>query len=110
MHIISHKALVDFWTKNPLAESPLQHWYKAVKKARWTNFAELREVFGTADAVGSCVVFDVGGNKYRLIAAVHYSRLTPQKRITGGRVFVLHVLTHKNYDKGGWKEDCGCAP
>jgi mRNA-degrading endonuclease HigB of HigAB toxin-antitoxin module len=61
------------------------------------------------------VVFNVGGHKYRLIAAIHYPlaaihypRTTPQGRLTEGRVFVLHVLTHKDYDKNAWKKDCGC--
>jgi mRNA interferase HigB len=107
MHIISRKALVEFWVENPAAESPLQHWYKAVNKVTWTSFGDVRETFGTAELVGNCVVFDVGGNKYRLIAAVHYPRRTPQGRMTEGRVFVRHVLTHKDYDKGGWKKECG---
>ena len=49
----------------------------------------------TADLVGKFVVFDIGGNKYRLIAAIHYNR---------GKLFVRHVLTHSEYDEGNWKE------
>jgi mRNA interferase HigB len=108
VHIISHKALIEFWANHLAAESPLQHWYKAVKKTTWSSFGEVRAMFASADQVGNCVVFNVGGNKYRLITAIHYPRETPQGRMTEGRVYVLRVLTHKEYDRGAWKEDCGC--
>jgi mRNA interferase HigB len=100
MRIISRKTLRRFWERHPNAESALRNWYKTTRQAAWSNFAELRQTFGSADQVRVChgntvVVFDVGGNKYRLIAAVHYNR---------GVVYALLVLTHKDYDKGKWKE------
>jgi mRNA interferase HigB len=97
MHIISKHPLQEFWLKYPDAESPLRTWHKKTKDAKWRNFAHLRENFSTADQVGDCTVFNVGGNKYRLIARVNYQT---------GRVYVRYVLTHAEYDRGGWKDDC----
>ena len=74
-------------------------WQKAVERNRWSNFSELRGTFASADRVGSCVVFDVGHNRYRAIARVDY-RLK--------RVFVLALLTHAEYDKGTWFKSCRC--
>ncbi len=49
-------------------------WYQALKSAQWKSFAEVRLAFSHADQVGRCKVFNIGGNKYRLIAAIHYNR------------------------------------
>lgn len=59
----------------------------------YSSFADLRRTFGSADKVGSLTVFNIAGNRFRLIAAVHYNRR---------RVYVRHVLTHADYDKGLW--------
>jgi len=96
MHLISKKKLREFWEEYPKSRSPLEAWYQVAKHAEWENFAEVRRSFNTADGVGKFVVFDIGGNKYRLIAVIHYNR---------GKLFVRHVLTHAEYDEGKWKED-----
>lgn len=96
MHIISKKKLREFWERFPRARAPLEAWYQIAKKAEWENFTDVRAAFNTADRVGKFVVFDIGGNKYRLIAAVHFNR---------GKLFVRHVLTHADYDLGKWKAD-----
>jgi mRNA interferase HigB len=96
MHIISRKKLRAFWEKYPKAKSPLEAWYQSAKHAEWEQFADLRKTFNTVDLVGRFVVFDIGGNKYRLIAAIHFNR---------GKLFVRHVLTHAEYDEGKWKDD-----
>ena len=96
MRIISAKKLREFWSNALQAESPLRTWYQTVKAADWTCFADVRNTYVTADAVGSKVVFDIGGNKYRLIAVIDYA---------GHKVFVRYVLEHKEYDKGAWKKD-----
>lgn len=95
MHIISRKALQTFWAEHADAESALQRWYKIVDQTEFHNFADLRRTFPSADAVGELVVFNIGGNKYRLIAAIHFNR---------GKVYVRHVLTHEEYDRGAWKQ------
>lgn len=96
MHIISRKKLVEFWTEHPAAEAPLRVWYRRVRRAQWTTFAELRAVFPTADQVGRLIVINIGGNRFRLIAAIHFNR---------GRVYIRHVLTHADYDREDWKAD-----
>jgi mRNA interferase HigB len=80
----------------PKAKSPLEAWYQAAKHAKWKRFTDVRETFNTADLVGRFVVFDIGGNKYRLIAVIHFNR---------EKLFVRHVLTHAEYAKGKWKDD-----
>ena len=95
MHVISKKALREFWEKYPDSQPPLVRWFKLIDKQEFGNFAELRAVFPSADQVGDLIVFNIGGNKYRLIASIHFNR---------GKVYVRHMLTHAEYDKGGWKK------
>jgi len=95
MHIITRKRLNDFAEKHPDAKSALQHWYKLMKSRNFTSFADLRAIFPSADQVGNLTVFNIGGNKVRLIAAIHYNRR---------KVYIRAVLTHDEYDKGKWKE------
>jgi mRNA interferase HigB len=95
MHVISKKKLREFWELYPKARSPLEAWYQVAKRAEWQNFAEMRRTFGSADVVGRFVVFNIGGHKFRLIAAIHYNRR---------KVFIRHVLTHAEYDEGNWKD------
>ena len=106
MRIISKKRLIDFWTDEPAAKQPLRTWHAITKAARWRSFAETRKTFSHADQVrvksgNTVTVFNVAGNKYRLITAVHYPRSAAVKV---GKVFVLRVLTHSEYDRGAWKE------
>ena len=74
MHIISRKALREFWEIHADAETSLMRWYRIVNSADYQTFVELRETFPSADMVGDLVVFNIGGNKARLIAAIHYNR------------------------------------
>ena len=94
MHIISKKALKDFWEEYPDSEIPLKTWFKIVKASKYASFNHLRQTFKTADKVKDKIVFNIGGNKYRLITVIHFNY---------GRVYVRHVLTHDEYDRGGWQ-------
>src|SRR4051794_28911189 len=96
MHIISKKKLREFWDQYPKAKSPLEAWYQIAKHAEWESFADVRKVFNTADSVGRFVVFDVGGNKYRLIAVIggNKYRLIAVIHFNRGKLLVRHVLTH----------------
>jgi mRNA interferase HigB len=96
MHVISKKKLREFWEEHPRAQSALEAWYQVAKHAEWESFAVVRQTFNTVDQVGRFTVFDIGGNKYRLIAAIHFNR---------GKLFVRHVLTHSEYDEGKWKNE-----
>jgi mRNA interferase HigB len=95
MHVITRKRLNEFAAKHPTATSGLVHWYQALKQNNPANFAELRRLFPHADQVGGLTVFNIGGNKARLIAALHYNRR---------KVYIRAVLTHVEYDLGNWKE------
>ena len=96
MRIISKQTLVRFWTNHPNAQSPLRVWYTRVNRGRWRNFVELRQIFPSADQVGRLTVFNIGGGNYRLIVRVEYELQ---------RVYIRHVLTHADYDRGNWKND-----
>lgn len=74
-------------------------WFKAATAKSFTDFADLRGTFGTADQVGYCTVFDVGNNRFRVIGRVNYRMR---------RIYVLAMLTHSDYDGMTWVEDCGC--
>ncbi len=99
MHIITKKPLKNFWEKYPDSENALRSWYQIVKKAKWSNLADARNDFPHADLVGVCTIFNIGGNKYRLITKIFY----PNKK-----VLIRFVLTHKEYDKKPYKDDCEC--
>lgn len=94
MRIISNSALRSFAVANPQAGGPLQGWRRLIEKNRFANWAELKAVFNAVDKVGDLTVFDLGGNKYRLIAYVRF-----EKQI----LYVKAVLHHRDYDKGAWK-------
>lgn len=101
MNVITRKRLLAFAERQPDAARPLEQWYRTEKRARWGNLQETRRVFPHADLVtvasGNVVtVFNIGGNKYRLIAAMHYRTQ---------RAYVLAVLTHADYDKDDWKKN-----
>jgi mRNA interferase HigB len=95
MHVITRKRLNEFAHKRPDTKSSLARWYAIMRRSRFLNFAHLREVFPQADQVGKFTVFNIAGNKVRLIAAVHYNR---------NKIYIRHVLTHQEYDAGKWKE------
>jgi mRNA interferase HigB len=94
MHIISRKALRDFWERYPESQSPLRRWYTIVRKADFKDLNELRTTFPSADWVNGLTVFNISGNRYRLITAIHFNRK---------KVYVRQVLTHAEYDEGAWK-------
>lgn len=102
MRVISKKRLKDFWLLpgRGAAKGPLQAWHTLAssKKTVWTCWADLKCDYPAADIVGDCVVFNIGGNKYRLIARLRYPVF----------VYVLKVMTHAEYDKIDWQRECGC--
>ncbi len=95
MHIITRKRLANFANKNPACITALDAWYRILKHSTILNFTELRTIFPSADQINGLTVFNIGGNKARLIAAIHYNTQ---------RLYSRHVLTHKEYDKNKWKE------
>ena len=97
MHIITRKRLIEFTKKHPACSSAIEswYWYRIVKHTDFNSFVELRHAFPGADKVDNLTVFNIGGNKARLIAAIHYNTR---------RSFIRHVLTHKEYDRGYWRK------
>jgi mRNA interferase HigB len=86
--------LNEFAEKHSDVRSSLARWYAIVRRHRFENFAQLRTTFPHADQVGKFTVFNIGGNRVRLVAALHYNR---------NKIYIRHVLTHQEYDKGKWK-------
>ena len=92
MQVTAKSTLRTFWLREPRAEAPLQTWYAIADKADWAGPADVKRDFGTTvDFVGdNRVIFDIGGNKYRLI--VHFAY--PYRR-----VLIKFIGTHKEYDR-----------
>lgn len=104
MRVIAKKALREFWRKPGFADSegPLLAWWKVVnnRQLNWQCFADVKATYGTADKAGDCVVFDIGGNKYRLVCKINFQTHC---------VFVRAVMSHKEYDnQSAWFNSCGC--
>jgi len=92
-----YKKLDEFWKKHSRAKTPLLRWFDTVQKAAWRNLQEVRQTFRHADAVYNCTVFNIHGNDYRLISKIDFEAQA---------VDIRSVLTHPEYDRGGWKNDC----
>ncbi|HMD98620.1 MAG TPA: type II toxin-antitoxin system HigB family toxin [Terriglobia bacterium] len=95
MHVISYKAIREYKGAWPEAASALDNWYRVVTRAKWNNFTEVRQVFGSADWVKPYVIFNIAGNKFRLIAEVNFRSQT---------LFIRHILSHEEYVEGKWKK------
>ena len=90
MHVISHKRLKEFYEKHPEAETTIQQWYATVCECEWKNYADIKSFYNQTDAIGGQrYVFNIGGNKYRIVTVVQF---------TIRRVFIRFVGTHKEYD------------
>lgn len=90
MRVISNRSLREFARRHPEAAWPLQGWRKLMEHGSPRNFAELRRLSNSVDRVGDYFVFDIAGNRFRLIAAVHFDRQM---------LFIRHVFTHAEYDR-----------
>ena len=100
MHVTSRKRLLLFGADHADAVKPLDSWYRLMKARRFANWAELKEMFGTADLLDiGLVCFDIGGNRYRLVTNVHYSTDT-----NVGRVWIRHMFTYAEYDRWSKKQ------
>ena len=103
MRVISKARLKQFWesTGHAAADGPLRAWYTHVnnRNVAWQSWGDVKASFASASIVGDCVVFNIGGNKYRLITRIRY---------TTRKVFVLKVMTHGEYDEGKWEDEWGC--
>jgi mRNA interferase HigB len=89
MRLISNRALTDFANLHPAAHTPLQAWRLLIERNRFRHFSDLRNTFNTVDRVSDFYVFDISGNCYRVIAAIHFNTQM---------LFVRQVLTHSEYN------------
>ncbi|WP_164100599.1 type II toxin-antitoxin system HigB family toxin [Candidatus Laterigemmans baculatus] len=103
MRVISKSRLREFWerTERGDAEGPLRAWHTRVSSRTvvWHSWGDVKSEIGSASLVGRCVVFNVGGNKYRLV-----TRILDASQ----KVLILKVMTHGEYDDDRWKIECGC--
>jgi len=99
VRVISYRSLRQFIDRVPASRDALGDWYHKTLAATWKNFPAVKRTFGQTDVAkvssgNTVVIFDIGGNKWRLIAAISYNK---------GKVYVLRVLTHREYDTNQWK-------
>jgi mRNA interferase HigB len=94
MHVIIGRRIREFSSDHPTSAPSLAAWYKVMASTDFGSLAELRRVFPSADLVAGQTVFNIGGNKARLIAVIHYNRQ---------KVYFRHILTHAEYDRGARK-------
>ena len=100
MRVISQKILQEFWEQHPEGREPLREWFKTALAAHWRNLGDVRRLYRHADGIqtgssGTLTVFNIGGNKYRLIARIRYDWQL---------INIRGVLTHAEYDRDTWKE------
>jgi mRNA interferase HigB len=95
VHIISRRALRDFANEHKDAETPLDDWYRTVKRAIWNSIIDVRKTYPHADAVADFTVFNIGGNKYRLATYIKYR---------SRRVYIRYVMTHEEYSREDWRK------
>jgi mRNA interferase HigB len=98
MNIGGFEIIRGFINQHSDSTSSLNSWYKIARKADWKSIVEVKQTYRHADAVGTCTVFNIRGNNYRLITLIDYHKQ---------RILILSVLTHAEYDKEKWKKDCG---
>ena len=96
MRVISRKILRDYCQSHADVCDALYDWYRVASKAQWKNLTEVQATYKSAETVGSFTVFNIKGNRYRLIVDIIY----PSQRI-----YIKYVLTHAEYDKDKWKND-----
>jgi mRNA interferase HigB len=101
MHVIARKAIVNAIKRHPDAANWLNRWWQNANRARWGSLNNVRVDYPSVDQEGNCLIFDVRGNRYRLICRVSFANEWQR-----GTLLVKHFLTHAEYDGDFWKKDC----
>lgn len=105
MNVISRRKLREFYQAKPerhRSAAAFEDWFKLARQARWHTFQDVKALFGQTDVATdtkskrTATIFDIGGNKYRVVTLIDYTRQT---------VLITHVLDHKEYDRNNWKND-----
>lgn len=98
MRIITERRIREFWSKNTFSESAFRDWIQVVRLADWELFSDVRSSFNHVDIHNKLTIFDVSGNKFRIIAKIEYAKHL---------IFIKFVLTHSEYDRHSKWCDCG---
>ena len=107
VYIVTREHLEEAKDTYKDAVGAIDEWQDIVEGARWHNIEEVRSVFKSADPVDGYVVFNIRGNRYRLITVIHYARTTKKKQ-TMGHVYIRSFLTHEQYDNpANWDKKYG---
>jgi mRNA interferase HigB len=93
VNVISRRGLLRLAARHADSLGPLIAWFRVARKAEWRGLADVREDFPSADQVGEVLIFNIKGNRYRLIARVNHA---------GQRIFLKALLTHAEYDRKEW--------
>ena len=96
MRVISRRTLRDFCLSHADSCKALYEWYRVASRANWQNLIDVQATYKSAESVGNFTVFNIKGNRYRLMVDIVYSRQT---------IYIKYILTHIDYDKGDWKND-----
>lgn len=105
LNVISRKKLREFYEaklERRRHVDAFEEWFKLTRKAKWQTFQDAKALFGQTDVASdtatkrTATIFDIGGNKYRIVALIDYTRQT---------VLITHVMDHREYDKENWKTD-----
>lgn len=96
MHVISYRNIREFSQKHADSLEALDNWYTIASKSKWLNLVDIQQIFPKTEAVGNFTVFNIKGNKYRIIVSIDY-----EKQL----IYLKYVLTHAEYDKDKWKND-----
>ncbi len=99
MRIIKPETVRSYWRRHPTARTSLEEWLVRTRAAHWNTLIDIRNTFPSADSVmvasgRSAIVFNIAGNRYRLITAIHFNTKL---------VYILQFLTHAEYSKDTWK-------
>lgn len=94
MRVVSRKRLRDAQAVHADLLDPLNVWWRVAEGSEWKSLADVRKTYRDVDAVGRYTVFNIKGNKYRLIVRMEYAK---------HKIYVITVLTHAQYDEGAWK-------
>ena len=95
MNVISKRGLFEKASRHPDVTVAIQDWFDAARAAEWRNLEEVRQTYPATDMVGALAIFNIKGNRYRLIARMAF----PYRRI-----YIKELLTHAEYTKGAWKK------
>jgi len=95
VNVISKRGLLEKASKYPDATVAVQDWFDAARAAEWRNLKEVRQTYPATDMVGAVAIFNIKGNNYRLVVKIEYRWQL---------IFVKHLLTHAEYERGGWKK------